>query len=114
MPDTEADLSKLSTPVVDPVVDPEVDSTVDPEVESESDSEGASSPGLHSYIVPEDFFGQRVDKALTTLCEDHSRSTVQSWIKQGLVMLDDEVPRQKDKVLGGELLEVTIPNFRKG
>ncbi|MFQ3247484.1 MAG: 23S rRNA pseudouridine1911/1915/1917 synthase [Arenicella sp.] len=110
MPDTEADLSKLSTTVVNSEVNSEVDQIID----SESDSQAPSSPGLHSYIVPEDFFGQRVDKALTTLCEDHSRSTVQSWIKQGLVMLDDEVPKQKDKVLGGELLEVTIPSIRKG
>ncbi len=70
--------------------------------------------GLHSYIVPSDLFGQRIDKALTQLCEDYSRSTIQSWIKKGLVVLDDEVPKQKDKVYGGELLEVSVPTVRKG
>jgi len=79
-----------------------------------SDNEPLSKIGLHSYIVPDDLFGQRVDKALTALCEDYSRSTVQSWIKQGLVVLDDELPKQKDKVFGGELLEVTVPDIRKG
>ena len=52
----------------------------------------------HSYIVPDDMVGQRIDKALVVLCEGYSRSTIQSWIKQGLVILDDEVPKQKDKV----------------
>lgn len=68
----------------------------------------------HTYVVPEDMYGLRLDKALTQLCEGHSRSTIQTWIKQGLVVLDDEIPRQKDKVFGGELLEVDVPEIRKG
>lgn len=66
------------------------------------------------FQVPDELFGLRVDKALTKLCQDYSRSTVQGWIKQGLVLLDDEVPRQKDKVLGGEVLEVSIPQQEQG
>ena len=66
------------------------------------------------YIVPDDMSGQRIDKALSGLCEDHSRSTIQTWIKQGLVMLDDEVPRQKDKVYGGEHIELAVPEIRQG
>ena len=67
-----------------------------------------------SFVIPDDLFGLRVDKALTKLCQDYSRSTVQGWIKKGLVLLDDEVPRQKDKVLGGETLEVSIPKQQQG
>lgn len=66
------------------------------------------------YIIPDDLSGQRVDKALASLCEEHSRSTIQSWIKQGLVVLDDEVPRQKDKVYGGERIELAVPEIRQG
>ena len=58
--------------------------------------------------------GQRIDKALTQLCSDYSRSTVQTWIKQGLVTLDDEVPKQKDKVYGGEEVDIAIPEIRSG
>ena len=58
--------------------------------------------------------GQRVDKVLAQLCNDHSRSTIQNWIKQGLVILDDETPRQKDKVFGGEEIEVAVPDIRQG
>lgn len=68
----------------------------------------------HSYIVPEHMVGQRVDKALAELCEGHSRSTIQTWIKSGLVTLDDETPKQKDKVFGGEQLEVNVPEIQQG
>ena len=68
----------------------------------------------HSYVVPDDLVGQRVDKALAQLIDGHSRSTIQNWIKKGLVMLDDETPKQKDKVFGGELLEVNVPEIRQG
>lgn len=58
--------------------------------------------------------GQRVDKVLVMLCSDYSRSTIQNWIKQGLVMVDDEVPKQKDKVYGGEEIEIAVPDIRAG
>jgi 23S rRNA pseudouridine1911/1915/1917 synthase len=67
-----------------------------------------------SFIVPEDMVGQRLDKVLVVLCETYSRSTIQSWIKQSLVTVDDEQARQKDKLLGGELLEIAVPEIRKG
>ncbi|NND83421.1 MAG: 23S rRNA pseudouridine(1911/1915/1917) synthase RluD [Gammaproteobacteria bacterium] len=58
--------------------------------------------------------GQRVDKVLAQLCEGHSRSAIQSWIKEGLVLLDDEIPAQKDKVFGGESLELAVPQISQG
>ncbi len=67
-----------------------------------------------NFVVPDDFFGQRIDKVLTMLCQDYSRSAVQTWIRQGLVLLDEEVPRQKDKVLGGETIEVVVPVQEQG
>ncbi len=58
--------------------------------------------------------GQRIDKVLATLCAEHSRSAIQSWIKQGLVLVDEENPRQKDKVVGGESIEIEVPEVRQG
>ena len=58
--------------------------------------------------------GLRVDKVLTELCDGYSRSTIQSWIKQGLVTLDDELPKQKDKVFGGEMVEIVVPEMQQG
>ena len=58
--------------------------------------------------------GQRVDKVLASLCVEHSRSSIQNWIKQGLVLVDEETPSQKDKMLGGESIEIELPEVRKG
>lgn len=68
----------------------------------------------HNYIVSDELVGQRVDKALAVLCQGHSRSAIQTWIKHGLVLVDDEHPKQKDKVFGGELIELSVPETRQG
>lgn len=59
-------------------------------------------------------FGQRIDKALAVQLNGHSRSSIQSWIKQDLVLLDDELVRAKDKVVGGESVEILIPDEQGG
>ena len=64
--------------------------------------------------IPDSMFGQRVDKALGSLCDELSRSAIQALLKQGLVLVDDETPRQKDKVFGGEHVEITVPSVEHG
>ena len=54
--------------------------------------------------------GVRVDKALTELLVEHSRGTIQQWIKQGLVLVDGEITKQKLKLCGTEILEFTVPS----
>jgi len=58
--------------------------------------------------------GLRIDKALSKLVQGHSRSAIQSWIKQEMVIVDDEQPNQKDKVYGGEVVEINVPEIRQG
>lgn len=62
-----------------------------------------------TYVVPDEAVGQRLDKVLSSLVIGQSRSTLQTWIKQGWVLVDDEPARQKDKLLGGEQIEVLEP-----
>ncbi|MEJ2529404.1 MAG: 23S rRNA pseudouridine(1911/1915/1917) synthase RluD [Gammaproteobacteria bacterium] len=51
--------------------------------------------------------GMRLDQALASLFPDFSRARLQEWIKQGLVSVDGAVvARPRDKILGGELLEL--------
>ena len=65
-------------------------------------------------IIPEHAVGQRLDKVLASLFKEYSRSSIQSWIKKGLVLLDEEPVSQKDKVLGGESVEILIPEMHSG
>ncbi len=60
--------------------------------------------------IPEQYAGQRVDKVLASLFPQYSRSTLQQWLKQGRVLLDDDIPSQKDKVQGGESVELAAPD----
>ena len=62
--------------------------------------------------IPLDCEGMRVDKALAVLFPDYSRSTMQKWIKQGLIVVDEEVPSQRDRVQGGERVELAVPEAR--
>jgi 23S rRNA pseudouridine1911/1915/1917 synthase len=60
--------------------------------------------------IPLELSGLRLDQALAELFPDFSRSKLQSWIKEGHVLLDGEAQNPKRKVFGGEqvLLQAEI------
>ena len=64
-----------------------------------------------SVDVPAELAGQRLDQALATLLPEHSRSRLKTWIEAGAVLVDGEPRRPRDKVLGGERIEIaaTLP-----
>lgn len=66
------------------------------------------SASLH-LVVPGNLGGQRLDLALQQMLPDHSRSRLQAWIKEELVLLDGKVTTAKTKVWGGEKLDITPP-----
>ena len=65
----------------------------------------------NSVDVPAELAGQRLDQALATLLPEHSRSRLKTWIEAGAVLVDGEPRRPRDKVLGGERIEIaaTLP-----
>jgi len=50
--------------------------------------------------------GQRLDQALAALFTDFSRSRLQQWIREGRVRVDGRVLRGRDRVAGGELVDL--------
>lgn len=50
--------------------------------------------------------GMRLDQALAELFSSYSRARLQQWVRNGLVTVDDRQLRAKDKVLGGERVDV--------
>lgn len=50
--------------------------------------------------------GQRLDQALAALFRDFSRSRLQQWIRDGQVRVDGRVMRGRDRVSGGERVEL--------
>lgn len=57
--------------------------------------------------VDDDLIGKRLDQVVAQLFPDYSRSRLQGWIKDGSLTVDGETRRTRDKMLGGEIIEVT-------
>lgn len=59
-----------------------------------------------SARVPVTLHGMRFDQVASELFPDFSRSRLQSWIKDGKITLDGRVAKPKDKLIGGEFVEL--------
>lgn len=57
-------------------------------------------------VVPDDYGGLRLDQALVKFFPEYSRSRLQEWITLQQVKVDGEFATTKQKVWGGEKLEV--------
>jgi 23S rRNA pseudouridine1911/1915/1917 synthase len=60
----------------------------------------------HSLALPEELQGLRLDQALARALPQYSRARLQSWIEAGAIHVDGRRPRGKDKVVGGERVEI--------
>ena len=58
------------------------------------------------FVVADDLAGLRLDQALAKLLPEYSRSRLQEWIAQQQVKVDGAYATTKQKVWGGEKLEV--------
>lgn len=59
-----------------------------------------------SLRVPDALAGMRLDQALVEMFSGYSRARLQQWIRSGQVTVDARQWRAKDKVLGGEQVEL--------
>ncbi|BAU48785.1 ribosomal large subunit pseudouridine synthase D [Sulfurifustis variabilis] len=66
-----------------------------------------------SARIPPEQAGRRLDQALAALFPDITRSQLQQWIEEGRVSLADRLPRKRDKVSGGEMVEIRPPPPRE-
>jgi len=61
-----------------------------------------------NIIVPVELHGLRVDAALAQLIPEYSRSQLTTWLKQGKITVDSRIPKPKEKVCGGESIQVNV------
>jgi 23S rRNA pseudouridine1911/1915/1917 synthase len=66
----------------------------------------ASTGPLLSACIPPESAGMRLDLALARLFSAYSRSRLQQWIKAGRVTLDGRHAQARDKVWGGERVQI--------
>ncbi|MFT6914125.1 MAG: 23S rRNA pseudouridine1911/1915/1917 synthase [Motiliproteus sp.] len=57
-------------------------------------------------IVPDPMGGLRLDQVVAQLFPEHSRSRLQTWIKNGELLVDGKQLRAREKVIGGEQILV--------
>ena len=58
----------------------------------------------------EDVNGLRVDKAVSELCDDLTRSGVQTLLEERKVLLNGKVAKKSESVKSGDILEIEIPD----
>ena len=58
--------------------------------------------------IPEHLAGTRLDRALAEMFPDYSRSRLTAWLKDGAILVDGESRKPKDRVEGGEAVEVRV------
>ncbi|WP_340121624.1 23S rRNA pseudouridine(1911/1915/1917) synthase RluD [Methylobacter svalbardensis] len=56
--------------------------------------------------VPFEMAGMRLDQVLAELFADYSRSKLQTWVKAGRVQVNGLTLKAKDKLVGGETIEL--------
>lgn len=59
-----------------------------------------------SKTVPLEMGQKRLDQIAATLFSEYSRSRIQQWIKEGQVLVNGQVRKPRDKLIGGETLSL--------
>jgi len=61
-------------------------------------------------VIEEEWIGKRLDQAAASLFSQYSRSRLQGWIDEGILRVDGERCRRREKLKGGEQLSLTVPD----
>jgi len=75
---------------------------------SETQVGQVKSADYNEITLPPECAGLRLDAALVRLFPEHSRSRLQSWLKDGLIRLDGTSADAKRKVYGGERIAIAV------
>lgn len=58
--------------------------------------------------IPDELAGRRLDQALAQMFPEYSRSRLKAWLLNGAVLVDGELWRPRDRVAGGETVELQV------
>jgi 23S rRNA pseudouridine1911/1915/1917 synthase len=59
-----------------------------------------------TLTIPSEAGGQRLDQVLSELISEYSRTRIKTWIESGEILVNGVQLRPKDKVVGGERVDV--------
>lgn len=85
----------------------------EPPQEVELNDSNETFPAELRLQIDQAMAGLRLDQALAAAFSEYSRSRLQQWIDQGLVLVDGKTRRRRDKVTSGEEVRLRpIPEAR--
>ena len=61
---------------------------------------------IRTAVIPDELAGTRLDQALAKVFPEYSRSRISEWIRMGRASIDRRPCRAKDRVAGGERVEL--------
>jgi 23S rRNA pseudouridine1911/1915/1917 synthase len=64
----------------------------------------------NKFVVEENYAGERIDKYLSELLDNQTRSYIQKLIKEDAVIVNDKVVKANYKINTGDCVEITIPD----
>ena len=59
--------------------------------------------------IPDEYYGNRLDTTLSAIIPELSRSKLTNLIKEGFILVDNQIPKPKDKVFGREAVIINSP-----
>lgn len=62
-----------------------------------------------TYIMEEQQQGERIDKAVSSVQTEWSRTQIGNWTTEGIVKVNGETVKAKYKVKAGDVVEITVP-----
>ncbi|MGM9944503.1 MAG: RluA family pseudouridine synthase [Lysinibacillus sp.] len=62
-----------------------------------------------TYTIEEQHAGERIDKAVSSLQTEWSRTQIGNWVSEGVLTVNGEVVKPKYKVKTGDVIEITVP-----
>jgi len=62
-----------------------------------------------TYTIEEQHAGERIDKAVSSLQTEWSRTQIGNWVSEGVLTVNGEVVKPKYKVRTGDVIEITVP-----
>ncbi len=66
-----------------------------------------------TYTIEEQQQGERIDKALSSLQTEWSRTQIGNWISEGIIQVNGEAVKAKYKVKAGDVIAIDVPEVEE-
>ena len=66
-----------------------------------------------TYTIEEQRQGERIDKALSSLQSEWSRTQIGNWISEGVIKVNGDAVKAKYKVKAGDIIAIDVPEVEE-